>query len=239
MREYTGLSTFPFVVPSAPPTSVSVSEVTSSSITVQWGPVDCIHRNGNITGYSVQYGELGSAEGERTLQMVSNKQATISGLTPSTEYTISVAAINNAGIGIYSIEMVQQTTGEHRCCQPCTTSTVHTSHHFVQVVRSIYLFLLPHLLDALSVSVVSSSTTSLTISWTLADGLTANDYTISYSNTDTECFTTSYNDITTSQTMITLTGLEEGTDYSITVTVSLSDGGTGEDSLTATTMTAG
>ena len=94
--------------------------------------------------------------------------------------------------------------------------------------------------DPLSVSVDSSSTTSLTISWTLADGLTAiTDYTISYSNTDTECFTTSYDDITTSQTMTTLDGLEEGTDYSITVTVSLSDGGTGEDSLTATTMTAG
>ena len=90
------------------------------------------------------------------------------------------------------------------------------------------------------VSVDSSSTTSLTISWTLADGLTAtSDYTISYSNTDTECFTISYDDISTSQTMTTLTGLEEGTGYSITVTVSLSGGGTGEDSLTASTMTAG
>ena len=88
-------------------------------------------------------------------------------------------------------------------------------------------------------SVDSSSTTSLTISWTLADGLTANDYTISYSNTDTECFNISYDDITTSQTTQELTHLQEGTDYSITVTVSLSDGGTGEDNLTATTMTAG
>ena len=39
--------------------------------------------------------------------------------------------------------------------------------------------------------------------------------------------------------MYTLAGLEEGTDYFITVTVSLGGGGTGEDSLTATTMTAG
>ena len=34
-------------------------------------------------------------------------------------------------------------------------------------------------------------------------------------------------------------GLEEGTEYSITVTATLSGGGTGEDSLTATTMAAG
>ena len=89
-------------------------------------------------------------------------------------------------------------------------------------------------------SALSLSAMSVTISWTLADGLTAtNGYSISYSNTDTECFTTSYDDITTSHTVYTLTGLEEGTDYSITVTVSLTDGGTGEDSLTATTMTAG
>ena len=91
--------------------------------------------------------------------------------------------------------------------------------------------------DTLSVSVDSSSTTSLTISWTLADGLTATDYTISYSNTD--CPTDTYDDISPSETMYTLIGLEEGTGYSITVTVSLSDGGTGEDTLTATTMTAG
>ena len=97
--------------------------------------------------------------------------------------------------------------------------------------------------DALSVSVVSSFTTSdsLTISWTLAEGLTATtDYTISYSNTD--CPNDIYNEITDispSETMATLNDLQEGTNYSITVTVSLSGGGTGEDSLTATTMTTG
>ena len=76
---------------------------------------------------------------------------------------------------------------------------------------------------------------------TLAEGLTATtDYTISYSNTD--CPTDTYDnitDISPSETMATLNDLQEGTDYSITVTVSLSGGGTGEDSLTATTMTTG
>ena len=46
--------------PSAPPTTVSTSNVTNSSIIVKWGPVLCIHRNGNITGYTVQYEAQGS-----------------------------------------------------------------------------------------------------------------------------------------------------------------------------------
>ena len=92
--------------PSAPPTSVNLSDVTSSSITVQWGAVDCIHRNGDITGYSVQYGVQGSAEGDRTVVMASEDSSggmhEISGLTPSTNYTIEVAAVNSAGTGVHS-----------------------------------------------------------------------------------------------------------------------------------------
>ena len=89
-------------------------------------------------------------------------------------------------------------------------------------------------------SVDSTSTTSLTISWTLDDSATATSYTISYSNTNTQCFTKSYDDITgITETVYTLTGLQEATEYSITVTAILSDGETGEDSLIATTMVSG
>ena len=100
-------------VSSEPPTSVRVSGVTSSSITVQWGPVDCIYRNGDITGYSVQYIKLGGSGTESSLQEVTNRQATISGLTPSTVYAVFVAAVNSAGTGVYSDEVVQETEGEH------------------------------------------------------------------------------------------------------------------------------
>ena len=83
---------------------MSASEV---SITVQWGPVDCIHRNGDITGYSVRYGEVGSAEGARTVvEMVSGDFSggmyTISGLIAATVYTVEVAAETCAGPGPYS-----------------------------------------------------------------------------------------------------------------------------------------
>ena len=97
-----------------------------------------------------------------------------------------------------------------------------------------------YFIDGVLVMLVSTMVTSLTISWTLSGGVTATTYTISYSNTD--CPTDTYPDITdipNSQTMYTLTGLEEGTEYSITVTATLSGGGTEEDSLTATTTAAG
>ena len=86
--------------PSAAPTSVRESGVTSSSITVQWGEVDCIHHNGDITGYSVRYGVQGS--GSTQTRNVSITEATISSLLPSTTYSIEVAAVNSAGIGNYS-----------------------------------------------------------------------------------------------------------------------------------------
>ena len=92
--------------PSAAPISVSVSEMTSSSITVQWGAVNCIHHNGDITGYSVRYGVQGSGEGDRTVEMSSGDSSggmyQISGLSAATLYTIEVAAVNNAGTGVYS-----------------------------------------------------------------------------------------------------------------------------------------
>ena len=105
--------------------------------------------------------------------------------------------------------------------------------------------------DGLTVLATPSSSTSLAISWALEDSLTATSYTISYSNTNTDCFTHSRSDISASGTSHTLTGLEEGTEYSITVTATLTgDVGSGaadtlnvegsaEGSITASTMTAG
>ena len=101
----------PIAIPPAPftpPTSVNVSEVTFSSITVQWGPVDCIHRNGDITGYSVQYGsETVSVSGDSSGGMY-----VISGLIPSTTYSIQVAAQTSADTGPYSIVVDQMTSSE-------------------------------------------------------------------------------------------------------------------------------
>ena len=92
--------------PSAAPTSVRESGVTSFSITVQWGAVDCIHHNGDITGYSVRYGVQGSAKEDRTVEIATGDSSggmyTISGLSAATVYTVEVAAVNSADTGVYS-----------------------------------------------------------------------------------------------------------------------------------------
>ena len=100
--------------PSAPPTSVSTSNVTSSSISVQWGPVVCIDRNGDITGYSVQYGVQGN--GSPQTVNVSGGATTgfnISGLSPASSYSVEVAARNGAGTGMYIAPVFVITEGTH------------------------------------------------------------------------------------------------------------------------------
>ena len=96
---------------------MSVSEDTSSSITVQWEAVDCIHHNGDITGYSVRYGVQGSGS-TQTVSISGGDviEATISGLTPSTIYSIEVAAVTGEDrIGVYSSPITGETDGEHYC----------------------------------------------------------------------------------------------------------------------------
>ena len=78
-----------------------------------WGAVDCIHRNRDITGYSVQYGVQGS--GNMQLQSVSIRditEVTILKVRPSTTYIIEVAAVNSAGTGVYSDGLSVVTSGE-------------------------------------------------------------------------------------------------------------------------------
>ena len=71
---------------------------------------------------------------------------------------------------------------------------------------------------------------------------TPTGYTISYSNTDnTECFLSSdtVTGIAASQRSYTVTGLEEATEYSVTVTLLYISGNTDEDSTSAITSALG
>ena len=93
-----------FAAPSAAP-NVTKTFATSYSITINWELVPCEHRNGDITGYSVRYGEMGTNMTDTTVLNITGAsvtEATISNLTLSTTYSIQVAAVNGAGTGVFS-----------------------------------------------------------------------------------------------------------------------------------------
>ena len=75
-----------------------MSNVTSSTITVQWGSVPCIHQNGNVTGYSVTIKAKGT--GSTQTLYIAGASTTLSHLTPETTYEIRVAGVNTEGIGV-------------------------------------------------------------------------------------------------------------------------------------------
>ena len=108
--------------PSTPPSSVSATVQSSTSITVQWGEVPCIHQNGDITGYSVQYRVVGSGNTPQTMAVdgAAASETNITGLTPSTTYSISVAGVNNQLIGVYSSAVNELTEG---LCIHCLSIT--------------------------------------------------------------------------------------------------------------------
>ena len=93
---------------------MSVFAINSTAITVQWVAVNCIHRNGDITGYSVQYTGGGSTQTMSISGNSSGRMVTISGLSPITLYLVQVAAVNSAGPGVYSDPMMISTP-ESKC----------------------------------------------------------------------------------------------------------------------------
>ena len=91
--------------PSAPPTSLTVVNKTSSTITIGWGEVPCLEQNSVIVGYSVLYGPVTS--GVRGTVATSGRAVTVTGLAPYTNYSIEVSAVNSDGaMGPYSSPVI-------------------------------------------------------------------------------------------------------------------------------------
>ena len=87
----------------------------STIITVQWsGPDPCRHSNGFIVFYRVQYIEEPSgmvqSKDEDGVWNAVNAVTHLTGLTPFTNYSIQVAAVNVEGdVGVYSDPLIIQT----------------------------------------------------------------------------------------------------------------------------------
>ena len=103
---------FIHTAPSSTPTSLSFIASTASSITIQWEPVPCMHRNGITTGYIIKMTEY---DGKGFMYNHTNgelREAKITGLEPSTQYEIQVSAVNSAGIGPFTnTSLIANTSG--------------------------------------------------------------------------------------------------------------------------------
>ena len=94
-----------------PPANVMVTDVNSFSITVQWNAPSnpCRAINGLITSYSIRYTIQPNGIPQTTLQS-DGLEITLTELTPFTEYSIEVAAVNeNGDVGVYSVAEVEMT----------------------------------------------------------------------------------------------------------------------------------
>jgi len=103
-----------FTAADAPPAVVEITAQSPTSILVQWNPIlYCPNINGNILGYSISYLALPDGQVERDLVPGTwnvGGQVILSGLTPFTEYSIQVAAVNNqSDVGVYSDPVIRRT----------------------------------------------------------------------------------------------------------------------------------
>ena len=203
------------------PLTVTVTDVTSSTISVQWKSVSCIHQNGDITGYSVQYEVMGSGNTQTiSVAGATTTQTTISGLTPSTTYFIGVAAVNNQHIGQYST--VENSLTEGMYLFPGTEFT-----------------LLPISVAVPVLTVDSTTATSISLSWTSC-GSEGVSYEVKWQrDTSIGCSDDDQGSTTTTDTSYTISGLEEDSRYGITMTASNGIGEKKSNSINPVTIKAG
>ena len=117
-------------VPAAAPRDLVSITVLSTSITVGWNAVACIERNGVIDNYIVWFGVEGGVQSNLTVD--TTRTHSISGLSPSTRYSVSVAAMNSVGTGPFTATLIVETSG--------IVVTFKTSLHHCLHVYIIILF---------------------------------------------------------------------------------------------------
>ncbi|XP_051044576.1 receptor-type tyrosine-protein phosphatase F isoform X10 [Phodopus roborovskii] len=103
-------------VPSGPPRKVEVEPLNSTAVHVSWKLPVPNKQHGQIRGYQVTYVRLenGEPRGQPIIQdvmLAEAQETTISGLTPETTYSITVAAYTTKGDGARSKPKVVTTAG--------------------------------------------------------------------------------------------------------------------------------
>ncbi|XP_044173286.1 uncharacterized protein LOC114975057 isoform X6 [Acropora millepora] len=183
--------------PSAPPANVSGHNTSSTSIFVHWDQVPAAHQNGAILYYTVTYTALPSGSVQTRSVSAPANQTTLSALKKYTNYSITVSASTIKGAGNVSAPIFIVTDEDRPSAPPANVSGYNTS------------------------------STTIFVQWDQVPAAHQNGvilyYTITYELYFKELFSqTVVVDAPTTQT--TLTGLFQGTLYSISVSASTSKG---------------
>ena len=91
------------LVPTAAPQTVTASITGPTIVFVTWKHVNCIDSNSDISRYTVRYGPVGGTAVNASVSGTNQLAYTAVGLTPSTNYSFEVAAVNSdGGVGPFS-----------------------------------------------------------------------------------------------------------------------------------------
>ena len=107
-------------VPDSPPSNVTATAQSSTSILVTWDMVPPMDQNGVITMYQVLYTPLQTFRGAIGTESmtVTEQMATLTGLQEYVEYNISVRAYTSVGAGPYSDGVVVRTSEDGKIDVP-------------------------------------------------------------------------------------------------------------------------
>jgi len=89
-----------------------VTSVDPSSLRVSWQPPPEIDRNGEITGYAIEYTRVGGSSDVVTVNSGTTHTRTISLLAPFVDHSVRVSAMTVNGTGPYNGPPVVQTSGQ-------------------------------------------------------------------------------------------------------------------------------
>ena len=108
---------FSFLAPTGAPKNFTESLINERTITIQWEPVECSQRNGEITDYNVTYHPAGENVMPRLISVVihaSDSTFSATDLVFNTIYVFEVQAINTYGTGPPANAIVRTSTLQGR-----------------------------------------------------------------------------------------------------------------------------
>ena len=97
-----------FTAPTSSVSNITISSIQARSMIVSWDEVPCSGQNGLITGYLLYYAN-GTFNDTIYITGGSYRQHTLTTITPHTNYTVTITAYNDGGIGPVSSRVTQQT----------------------------------------------------------------------------------------------------------------------------------